>query len=226
MTNEIATLTKNNRMKNYVQANNEKFEHIEFEKQEMIVAQQEESIKQKYTNAIAWIDIETTGTNPQTDEILQIALIITNSKFEIIEQHEWIIKHNLNDTYNKANKYVQDMHTATGLWDRLETEGIELQEADIKITRLLTNLYNGFKINIGGNSVHFDNSFIQAQMPLTANLVSHRVLDISAVLQYFRVVGNKVPLPKHEVSHDALDDIQWTITQAKAIQQHIKELQQ
>ena len=221
MSNEIATLTKNNRMKDYVQTNDKKFERIEFEEQEMIVAQQEQSIKQKYENAIAWIDIETTGTNPQSDKILQIAVIVTNNKFEIIEQHEWVIKHDMNEAYNKANKYVQEMHLQTNLWVRLETEGIELQEADIKMTRILTNLYNGYKINIGGNSVHFDNAFIQAQMPLTANLVSHRVLDISAVLQYFRVTGNKVTLPKHEVSHDAMDDILWTITQAKAIQQHI-----
>ena len=195
----------------------------------MIEKQQEEMITQKYEKAIAWIDIETTGTNPQTDKILQIALIITDNKFNTIEQYEWIVKHNTQEVYEQANEYVQNMHNETNLWNRIKQEGQELNTIDNQLSQTLTKIYNsnnGYKINIGGNSVHFDNSFIQQQMPLSAKHISHRVLDISAVLQYFRVVGNKVPLPKHTVSHDALDDIQWTITQAKAIQEHIKELKQ
>ena len=199
----------------------------------MIEKQQQEMIAQKYENTIAWIDIETTGTNPQTDKILQIALIITDSKFNTIVEHEWIVRYCFSDAVNmfvNADETVQEMHTKTGLWEMLISEESQsLEDVDQQLSQILTKIYNsnnGYQINIGGNSVHFDNSFIQQQMPLSAKHISHRVLDISAVLQYFRVVGNKVPLPKHTVSHDALDDIQWTITQAKAIQEHIKELKQ
>lgn len=194
----------------------------------MIEAQQLSMIeaeKEKKKNRILWIDIETTGTNPLKDNILQIAIIITDNKNRVLIEREYIVKHKLKKVWKKADPYVQDMHTKTGLWDRIEVEGVELKEIDEKISKLIKdNMMTDYRLNIGGNSVHFDNSFIQAQMSETAELLSHRVLDISAVIQWFRVYGNKVDMPKHVVSHDALDDIRHSIEQSKYALNKLEEI--
>ena len=186
-------------------------------KQETMIEQQ----KEKYKDTIVWIDIETTGTDPKHDSILQIALIIADKDFNAIEEHEWIVKHKLMDVLSQADDYVKQMHEKTGLWNRIEREGLPLSTIDSHIYSILSKVYDGWKISIGGNSVHFDMNFLTAQLKKSGSLISHRVLDISAVLQYFRVIGDKVELPKHTVSHDAIDDIRWSLTQAKAIKEKI-----
>ena len=190
----------------------------------MFIKQQEtmmEQQKEKYKDTIVWIDIETTGTDPKHDSILQIALIIADKDFNAIEEHEWIVKHRLMDVLSQADDYVKQMHTETGLWNRIEREGLPLTTIDSHIYSILSKVYDGWKISIGGNSVHFDMNFLTAQLKKSGELISHRVLDISAVLQYFRVIGDKVELPKHTVSHDAIDDIRWSLTQAKAVKEKI-----
>lgn len=193
---------------------------IEQQQKDMIRVQQEAKRKR-----ILWIDIETTGTNPLKDDILQIALIITDDKNRTLIEREYIVKHKLKKVWKKADDYVKEMHTKTGLWDRIEIEGVELSKIDEAISKLIKdNMMTDYPLNIAGNSVHFDNSFIQAQMTETAKLLSHRVLDMSAVFQWFRVYGNKVDMPKHEVSHDALDDIRHSIEQSRYALNKLEEI--
>lgn len=193
---------------------------IEQQQKDMIRVQQEAKKKR-----ILWIDIETTGTNPLKDDILQIALIITDNKNRTLIEREYIVKHKLKKVMKKADDYVKDMHSKTGLWDRLEVEGVELKDIDNEISEIIKkNMNTDYPLSIAGNSVHFDNSFIQAQMTETAELLSHRVLDMSAVLQWFRVYGNKVDMPKHEVSHDALDDIRHSIEQSRYALNKLEEI--
>lgn len=173
-------------------------------------------------NGIIWIDIETTGTNYNTDKILQIAVIRTDNDFNILEEKEWIVKHDIETVKGMSNDFVKEMHNKTGLWDRIETEGISLEQIDKELEQIIRKVYGGkWQISIGGNSVHFDMNFIKNNMELSGALISHRVLDISAVLQFMRLTGNKVELPKHIVSHDALDDIRWSLIQAKAAKRYL-----
>ena len=174
---------------------------------------------------IACIDIETTGTDYKNDSILQLVCSIVDTDFNMIEEHEWIVKHNVEEVKAKSDNYVKDMHLKTGLWDRLETEGVELEQIDKELREVLNQVYDGkWKISILGNSVHFDMNFIVSQMPLSGSILSHRVIDMSSVLQFMRIIGEKVELPKHTVSHDALDDIRWSIEQAKHSKKKIKSI--
>jgi oligoribonuclease len=177
-------------------------------------------------NMIPWIDIETTGFIVEKDSILQIALIITNGDFEEISRHDWIIKHdNLDELKAHADAFVLDMHDKTGLWDRLASkEAKPLSEVDAQLASILQLLRGDSRwgVKIGGNSVAFDKNFLSAQLPLTRKQLSHQVLDMSSVLEFFRATGNRVPLPKHSPSHNAMEDIENCIEQARATLDHMK----
>lgn len=175
----------------------------------------------KRTRYQAWIDIETTGTDVSKDFILQVACIITDADFNILEEHEWIIKNDKNEMMELSNDFVKDMHTKTGLWERLE-KGQPQEDVDYQLYVLLKRYFAHQKVQIGGNSVHFDLNFLSNLFGTTSTILSHRVLDISSVLNFMKVTGNKIELPKHEVSHDAIDDIRWSITQAKTIKESTK----
>lgn len=170
----------------------------------------------------AWVDIETTGTDANRDFILQVACIITDHNFKIIEEQEWIIKQDVRRMKSFSDDFVVQMHEATGLWDRLK-DGTDKEEVDKQLFTLLRKYFGiKYKVIIGGNSVHFDLEFLNKNFSETSSILSHRVLDVSALLKFMRTIEKPFKLPKHTVSHDALDDIRWSITQAKAIEGAMK----
>jgi oligoribonuclease len=172
---------------------------------------------------LVWIDIETTGTIITESEILQVACIVTDRDFNVIEEHDWVVKQDAVEMKAISDDYVINMHELTGLWDRLET-GLPLEEIDNQLAEIIENSYDGWAVSIGGNSVHFDNNFIKAKMPKSGSQTSHRVLDMSAVLMFMGIIGERVAMPKHITTHDALDDIRWSIEQARYAKNQIKGL--
>lgn len=172
-------------------------------------------------NLIPFIDIETTGLNPRKDKILQVALIITDEAFKETARYDWVVKHNVNRMKRKADEYVLKMHEATGLWDRIASgEAKTLKTIDRELAVLLKFLRienNGYPVEIAGNSVNFDKSFIQAQLKESGAELSHRVMDLSSVLGFFRKTGNKIELPKSDRTHNALEDIEDCVNQARAV---------
>lgn len=177
----------------------------------------------KPTGKIACIDIETTGTDYNNDSILQLVCSIVDYDFNILEEHEWIVKHNVEEVKAQSDDFVKKIHADTGLWNRIETEGVELSQIDTELREVLNQVYDGkWKISILGNSVHFDMNFIVSQMPVSGSIIAHRVIDMSSILQFMRIINRKVELPKHQVSHDALDDIRWSIEQARYAEKKIK----
>lgn len=195
---------------------------------EMIVKQQETMIeqqKEEIKKRILWIDIETTGVEHNIDRILQFAFIITDYKHNTLIEEDYVVKHDRNEVFEMCDKYVQNMHSKTGLWDRIETEGAELEEIDRQVSEIIkANMNTDWGLNIGGDSVHFDFYFIKKNMPLTAELLSHRLMDITSVLQWFRASENKVDVPKVETTHDALDDIRNSIRKSKCILEKVEEI--
>lgn len=173
---------------------------------------------------LVWIDIETTGTVITESEILQVACIITDQNFNILDEYNWIVKHDSAAMKAISDDYVKEMHSITGLWDRLETEGIPLEDIDEKLEKILEDNSDGRLVSIGGNSVHFDNGFIKSKMKKSGKKLSHRVLDMSAILMFMTIIGEKVALPYHVTTHDALDDIRRSIVQARYARLRIKRL--
>lgn len=176
--------------------------------------------KQVSTTLIPWIDIETTGLLPSTDCILQVALIITDGSLKEVSRHDWIIQHdNLEELKAGSDSIVQDIHEKTGLWDRLASkEAQPIEEVDAQLSSMLSYIRDGSRwgVKIGGNSVTFDRDFLKAHLPLTREqMSSHQVMDMSSVLEFFRMVGHRVELPKHYNTHNAMEDVENCVDQAR-----------
>lgn len=182
---------------------------------------QERTTEQKTTKQQVWIDIETTGVDVYEDRILQVACIITDDQFNIIKEKEWVVQQDPELMKMVSDDYVIQMHSKTELWCKLET-GTPQEQVDAELFKMIRFAQPEYKVSIGGNSVHFDRAFLSYHFEQTGEILSHRVLDISAVLKFMKTIGKKVELPEHEVSHDALDDIRWTITQAQTIKEYLK----
>lgn len=166
---------------------------------------------------LVWLDLETTGLNPSSDTILEVAVCRASlsdpfNAQVILNEAIWFHP----DLVKKQDPFIIDMHTKNGLFAACadETKAKDLFEVEdvlLKAFPLVTVKDDMPKL--AGSSVHFDDSFIKAHMPRFAKRLSHRHYDVSALKLECESQG--MPRFQKAEAHRALDDIYESITHAK-----------
>lgn len=161
---------------------------------------------------LLWIDLETTGLDPQGDYIVEVAWMTSYDDLTARSNtHSYVV--DLSPAARKQlmeNPYVLDMHKTSGLLDALDASPgnffrIEDIEDDI-IAAIKRETVSGDRISVAGFSVHFDLSFINEHMPRLAELLSHRVYDVSTLRTFFREMGFESSY-ENQNKHRAGDDV-------------------
>ena len=180
---------------------------------------------------LIWIDLETTGLDVannmmgmHTHKILEVGMHITDKYFNIIDKgFEVIINHKEADLLAVMNDYVKDMHTNSGLLQKVLNSPFSLRMAE----KMMLDYVSEFNIAPGtspicGNNVGFDKNFIDAQMPEFAKMLHYRKIDVSSVKE---IVWRQYPEIAAELEkpnkHRGLDDIQESIKEMKFYQKRI-----
>lgn len=176
---------------------------------------------------IAWIDTETTGLDPHRDELLEIALVITDNDLNEIGNpaHVLIRTESINRTLLLMNPFVRDMHTSNGLIDALRTgAGMGYHEADQHIARAIDDVAGGIApLILGGNSITHDRGFLQAQAPETFGRLHYRSIDVTSIEIDMARDGHAEQIEQWRKDftptdgHRALGDIRDSIRQLRAL---------
>lgn len=170
---------------------------------------------------ILWMDYETTGkmTNPNTVP-LEGAAIITDGQLNELAVLEGIALHATEAELSHMDDFVTDMHSKTGLLDRVRASTVTREEFDATLQSFAApyfpsrgdllpdgSEYRG--IVIGGNSVKFDFDVIEKFFPLTRKSMDYRVIDISSIGELARRWDRKgwEAMPPKASDHTALTDI-------------------
>lgn len=162
---------------------------------------------------LVWIDCEMTGLDLAVDELVEIAVIVTDS--ELVPVHEGfsiVIKPHASALDNMG-AFVTEMHTSSGLISEIDG-GVSAEEAELKVLEYLQqHIAEGQRPPLAGNSVGTDRSFLAKQMPRLDAFLHYRNVDVSSLKElarrwYPRVYFNA---PPKEGSHRALTDIRESI---------------
>lgn len=166
-----------------------------------------------------WIDLETTGLNKKTDQILEVACIFTDYKLQHLSSfHSYMQWDNEMD---KVDQFVKDMHTVTGLWDKLEqAPSAPTHIVDSAIYDWLHNLcdiYNIQMLFMAGSSVgQFDMSFFERDFPLARKLLHYRVFDVTSLKILAEMCGHIMDEEKKfQPEHVAMNDVQNSLAYAR-----------
>lgn len=181
---------------------------------------------------LVWVDLEMTGLNPDTDVILEIAVVLTDdtpalkqiihpTTNERAELH-LIIQHPPH-VLDRMNEWCKDHHGASGLTQRVLDSKIQPVEAQEKILEFLEPFLHEKPFMLAGNSVHVDKQFLQRGMPAFHDLLHYRIVDVSTVKELCRRWYPKAAarVPQKKMSHRALDDIVESLNELRYYQQTI-----
>ena len=181
------------------------------------------------TKHFLFLDIETTGLDPDHDSILEIAWAFTDENF-VVQGVPFTAIVDHADKWGKAwndlkhaPQVVRDMHNKSGLLgDLLNDEVTSAQEYEIR--NLLQREIREHKkaaavdVHLAGFSVHFDESFLRASKTGWGNVLDslhHRHYDLSVIKIHLELRGEVYKKAENLGAHRALNDVFESIEQAR-----------
>lgn len=181
------------------------------------------------TNYLLAVDIETTGLDPERDHMLEFAaILLDNDLNEIATTGSVVILPTAPNWQDRMNDFVRDMHTTSGLLDRIAArDGVTVAQADSIVRRWLESygLHEPRSLMIVGSSCRLDLNFVERRMPRVADLLHYRMIDGSGIREaLLRWAPDAVyEWPNKHANHRALDDIRGSIAELRRYRELLSE---
>lgn len=164
---------------------------------------------------MVWVDLEMTGLDEDTCAIVEIATIVTEPDLTVVAEGPCLILHQPEDVLARMNDYVRDLHTRSGLLDRIRSSSISVAEAETETRAFLEAHCDQGTAVLCGNSIWKDRAFLQRYMPGLLSFLHYRIVDVSTIKELVRRWYPANTIPKKREVHRALDDIRESIDELK-----------
>lgn len=135
---------------------------------------------------LVWIDCEMTGLDLDVDEIVEIAVVITDFDLQPIDPgFSIVIKPDASALAN-MNDFVTKMHEKSGLIDEIPL-GVSLADAEFQALEYIQRFVpiEG-KAPLAGNTIGTDRMFLAKYMPRIDRWLHYRNIDVSSIKELSR----------------------------------------
>lgn len=163
---------------------------------------------------LTWIDLETTGLDERVDEILEIAVAVTDDELNEIAARNWVVRPSSRAILLSMSEYVRSMHVASGLLDEIAS-GVRYSITSVAHrAEAFIRTYAPEPTPMCGNSVGFDRRFLAYHAPELEKAFTYRTIDVSSIKELARRWRPEIEyVPDGGKPHRALPDIRHSIAE-------------
>jgi oligoribonuclease len=174
---------------------------------------------------LVWLDMEMTGLNPNTDRIIELAIVVTNSNLDVLgESPAWAV-HQTEAVLAGMDEWNQKTHTRSGLIERVRASGHDETMAEAEALEFVQQFVPKTTSPMCGNSICQDRRFMARYMPTLEAWFHYRNLDVSTLKELSKRWAPAIHKGfKKRGSHEALADIHESIDELKYYREHFIRL--
>lgn len=169
---------------------------------------------------LIWIDLEMTGLDPVTDQIIEIATIVTDSELNTLAVGPVLAIHQPDSILAAMDEWNTRHHGDSGLTERVRKSTVSVRDAEQQTLAFLAEHVDKGVSPICGNSIGQDRRFLVKYMPELEGYFHYRNLDVSTLKELMRRWRPELLAGfSKKGAHLALDDIKESIAELQYYRQ-------
>ena len=170
---------------------------------------------------LVWIDLEMTGLFPDTDRIIEIAVIVTDPQLGRRVEGPVFAIHQTDATLDAMDAWNKGTHGKSGLIDRVKASTVDEAQAEAQVIEFLKQYVPKGKSPMCGNSICQDRRFLARTMPKLEDFFHYRNLDVSTLKELAKRWKPEILAGfKKAQAHTALADIHESIDELAYYREH------
>jgi oligoribonuclease len=158
---------------------------------------------------LVWIDCEMTGLDLEIDELVEVAVVITDYDLVPVDPGFSIVIKPDQAAFDHMGDFVREMHTSSGLLEEIPF-GKSLAEAEYEVLEYILKFVPGTQsAPLAGNTIGTDRMFLAKYMPRVDTHLHYRSVDVSSIKELARHWFPRIyfSAPPKNGGHRALADI-------------------
>lgn len=171
---------------------------------------------------LVWIDLEMTGLYPDTDRIIEIAVVVTDAQLGQRIEGPVFAVHQSDATLDAMDAWNKGTHGKSGLIDRVKASAVDEAQAEAQVIEFLKRFVPKNTSPMCGNSICQDRRFLANHMPKLEAFFHYRNLDVSTLKELAKRWKPEILAGfKKAQAHTALADIHESIDELAYYREHL-----
>ena len=170
---------------------------------------------------LIWLDMEMSGLLPDSDRILELAVVITDAELNVLGESPVLVIHQSDAVLDGMDAWNKGTHGRSGLIDKVKASKLNEAAAAEQMIAYMKQFVPAGKSPMCGNSICQDRRFMARYMPDLEAYFHYRNLDVSVFKELARRWKPEIYSGFKKASkHEALADIYESIDELKYYREH------
>lgn len=165
--------------------------------------------------------MEMTGLSPDTDRVIEVAVVITDSELNTVAESPSLVVHQPDSVLDGMDAWNKSTHAKSGLIERVKASTLSDADVEAQMIEFLKEYVPASTSPMCGNSICQDRRFLARWMPQLEAYFHYRNLDVSTLKELAKRWKPEVAqgIKKHG-KHEALADIYESISEMQYYREH------
>jgi oligoribonuclease len=167
---------------------------------------------------LVWIDLEMTGLDLERHRIVELAVLVTDARLEVLAEGLDLVVHQPPEVLANMDEFVRKMHTKSGLLPEIERSSLTLEAAGKQAIEYIKQFVpEPGMAPMCGNSIGVDRRFLDRYLPVLDRYLHYRSIDVSSLKELCRRWYPEAykKRPSKTETHRALDDIRESVAELR-----------
>jgi len=166
-----------------------------------------------------------TGLNPDTDRIIEVAIVVTDNNLETIAEAPVLVVHQADSILDGMDNWNKSTHGKSGLIEKVKASTLDEAAVEAAMVEFLKEYVPARTSPMCGNSICQDRRFMARWMPAFEDYFHYRNLDVSTLKELAkRWKPDMAKGVKKHGKHEALADIYESIEELRHYREHFIKL--